>query len=416
VIRRIAASLPLAVVLLDVTVVAVLLPDIRLDLGSSSSGGQWVLNAYLVALAALYPLLARLGGDRRRELAGAGALVMAAGAIVCVAADSTAALVAGRALQGAGTAAVLAAVAAPQLVGGLATAALPALALALGPLVGGVFAEQNWWRVFFWAGIPVAAVVGGAALAAPRIAPARPSTSPPLAAAYAAGLIGLTVLLVQAEPWGLDWSALILAAGLLGISRVPRRLPTPAFLLATVAGCLAALVFLVPEYLQLARNLSGLRSGILLLCVTVAAVTTWALSGWLARRLPTAALGLACAAIGLAVLIAIDVDTRYAVLIGALGLTGSGLGLVAGAARAELTPALAGAALGLAAAGAVFQVAQADERDSGATFEHALAAGVGWAAIALLAMLGAAALAVWQGRRAARPKPASSAAPPAAGS
>jgi MFS transporter, DHA2 family, methylenomycin A resistance protein len=409
VIKRVAASLPLAVVLLDVTVVAVLLPDIRLDLGSSSSGGQWVLNAYLLALAALFPLLGRVGGDRRRELAGAGAFVMAAGAIVCVAADSTAALVAGRTLQGAGTAGVLAAVAAPQLAGGLASAALPALALALGPLVGGVFAEENWWRVFFWGGIPLAALAGVAALAAPRAAPTRPTTPPLLAFAYAAGLIALTVLLVQAEPWGLGWPALALAAGLLGISRVPGRLPRPAFLAASAAGCLAALVFLVPEYFQLVRNLSGLRSGILLLCVTVAAVTAWALSGWLARRIPTAALGLGCAAIGLAVLIAIDVHTRYAVLIGALGLAGSGLGLVARAGRAELAPALAGAALGLAAAGAVFQLTQADERDSGATFEHALAAGVGSAAVLMLAMLAAGALALWRGA-----KPASSAAPPAA--
>jgi hypothetical protein len=337
---------------------------------------------------------------------------MAAGAIVCAAADSTTALVAGRAVAGAGTAGVLAAMATPQLAGGLAGAALPALALALGPLVGGVFAEQNWWRVFFWAGIPLAAMVGAAALAAPRAAPARPSAPAPLAAAYAAGLIALTVLLVQAEPWGLGWPVLALAAGLLGISQAPRRLPTPAFLLATVAGCLAALVFLVPEYFQLVRNLSGLRSGILLLCVTVAAVTTWALSDWLARRIPTAALGVACAAIGLAVLIAIDVHTRYAVLIGALGLAGSGLGLLAGAARAGLTSALAGAALGLATAGAAFQLAQADERDSGATFEHALAAGVGWAAVLMLALLAAgAALALWRGAT-----PASSAAPPAAGS
>lgn len=410
-IRRLAASLPLAVVLLDVTVVAVLLPDIRLDLGSSSSGGQWVLNAYLLALAVLFPLLARLGGGRHRELVAAGAFVLAAGAIVCVAADSTAALVAGRALQGAGTAGVLAAVAAPQLAGGLAATALPALALALGPLVGGVFAEQNWWRVFFWAAIPLAAAVGVAALAAPRVAPARQTTPPLLASAYAAGLLATTVLLVQAEPWGMGWSALALATGLLAISRVPSRLPTPPFLGATVAGCLTGLVFLVPEYFQLVRNLSGLRSGILLLCVTVAAVTTWALSGWLARRLPTAALGVACAAIGLAVLITIDVHTRYAVLIGALGLAGSGLGLVAGAVRAELTPALAGAALGLATAGAGFQLAQADERDSGATFEHALAAGVGWAAVLMLVLLAAAALALWR-----PPKRAPSAAPPAAGS
>ena len=408
-IERIARSLPLAVVLLDVTVVAVLLPDIRLDLGSSSSGGQWVLNAYLLALAVLFPLLTRLAGDRGRELAAAGALVMGAGAIVCVAADSTAALVAGRALQGAGIAAVLAAAAASQLAGGLAGAALPALALALGPLVGGVFAEQNWWRVFFWGGIPLAAVAGLAALAAQRVTPARPSRPPLLTSADAAGLIALTVLLVQAEPWGLGWAGLGLVAGLLALSRAPGSLPAPALLLASAAGCLAALVFLVPEYFQLVRNLSGLRSGILLLCVTVAAATTWALSGWLARRIATAAPGIGCAAVGLALLIAIDVHTRYAVLIFALGLAGAGLGLVARAARAELAPGLAGAALGLAAAGAVFQLAQADERDSGATFEHALAAGVGWAAVLMLALLAAGALALWRDAT-----PASSGAPPAA--
>jgi MFS transporter, DHA2 family, methylenomycin A resistance protein len=407
VIGRIAASLPLAVVLLDATVVAVLLPDIRLDLGSSSSGGQWVLNAYLLALAALFPLLARLGCDRRRELAGAGALVMAAGAIVCVAADSTAALVAGRALQGAGTAGVLAAVA-PQLTGGLAGAALPALALALGPVVGGVFAEQNWWRVAFWAGIPLAAVVGAAALAAPRVE-TRHADVPASLLAFAGGLSVLTIVLVQAEPWGLGWLALPVVGGVIVIGGAARKLSGWTLIWATLAGCLAALVFLLPEYFQLVRNLSGLRSGILLLCVTVAAVTAWALSGWLARRIPTAALGLGCAAIGLAVLIAIDVHTRYAVLIGALGLAGSGLGLVARAGRAELAPALAGAALGLAAAGAVFQLTQADERDSGATFEHALAAGVGSAAVLMLAMLAAGALALWRGA-----KPASSAAPPAA--
>jgi DHA2 family methylenomycin A resistance protein-like MFS transporter len=414
VIGRVAASLPLAVVLLDVTVVAVLLPDIRLDLGSSTSGGQWVLNAYLLALAVLFPLLARLGGGRSRQLAAAGALVMAAGAIVCVTADTTAALVAGRSLQGAGTAAVLATVAAPELAGGLATAALPALALALGPLVGGVFAEQNWWRVFFWAAIPLAAAVGAAALATPRAGP-REAEVPAGPLVFAGGLAVLTIVLVQAEPWGWDWLALAAVGATIGVGAAARKLSGWTLIWATSAGCLAALVFLVPEYFQLVRNLSGLRSGILLLCVTVAAVTTWALSDWLARRIPTAALGIACAAIGLAVLIAIDAHTRYAVLIGALGLAGSGLGLACGAAtrelRAELAPALAGAALGLATAGAVFQLAQADERDSGATFEHALAAGVGSAAVVMLVMLAVGALAFWRG-----PTPASSAAPPAAGS
>ena len=104
--------------------------------------------------------------------------------------------------------------------------------------------------------------------------------------------------------------------------------------------------------------------------------------------------------------------TRYAVLIGALGLAGAGLGLLAGAVRAALTPApgAPGAALGLATAGAGFQLAQADERDSGATFEQALAAGVGWAAVLMLVLLAAACA----GPLAAAAKRASSAAPPAA--
>jgi hypothetical protein len=58
--------------------------------------------------------------------------------------------------------------------------------------------------------------------------------------------------------------------------------------------------------------------------------------------------------------------------------------------------ALAGAALGLAAVGAAFQAAQADERAAGTSFDQALAAGVAWAALFLLAPLLAAALMVWR--------------------
>ena len=53
-------------------------------------------------------------------------------------------------MQGAGTGVLLAGAAAPQLV-------LPALALALGPLLGGVLAQENWWHLYFWAGVPLAA-------------------------------------------------------------------------------------------------------------------------------------------------------------------------------------------------------------------------------------------------------------------
>jgi DHA2 family methylenomycin A resistance protein-like MFS transporter len=413
-VRRAAASLPLALVLLDVTAVAVLLPDVRLDLGSSSSGTQWMLNAYLLGVAAPLPLVARLGLPHRVLFAG-GALALAAGAVVCATADSTAVLVAGRAVQGAGAAALLTGT-------GSATAvALPALALALGPLVGGLAAEQNWWRLFFWAGVPLAGVVAAAALAAPSPERLPPSGGMARRLALAAGLTALTIGVVQGEIWAWGWCALLLLAGavLLRAARPPAA-PGAALGWAAAAGCLTALVFLMPEYFELARNLSGLRSGALLLVVTVPAVVAWAISRRLTSRVPArvlALLGLAAATLGLAALIAIDADTRYALVVGALCVAAAGLGAIGAAVGGvpelepgarPLTAALAGAALGLAIAGAGFQAAEADERADGATFEQALAAGVGWAALCLVVVLAAAAL------LSLRLRPASSAARPAA--
>ena len=93
--RLAAASAAVAVVLLDVTAVGVLLPTMRVDLGSSASGGQWVMNAYLLALAAVLLAVARARIDRRL-LAVAGGLAAAIGSIVCATADSTSTLVIGR--------------------------------------------------------------------------------------------------------------------------------------------------------------------------------------------------------------------------------------------------------------------------------------------------------------------------------
>ena len=404
-IRRVGASLPLAVVLLQVTAVAVLLPDVRLALGSSTSGGQWALNAYLLALAALLPACVTL---RSRGLTVAGAVVWAAGAVACATADSSAALVAGQAAQGAGAAAVLAAAIGPE--SSIAGAVLPGLALAFGPLVGGIFAEENWWHVFFWAGVPLAAVAGLGALPTRRSEPTE-GLPPIRLLALAGGLAAITIAEVQSDVWATGWWALLLIAGVALLGRAVPDLRPSTLAWAALAGCLAALVFLVPEYLQLARNLSGLRSGTLLLTVTVPAVTVWAASILLAGGIPAllrGAAGAACAVIGLAALATIGAHTRYAVVILALGLAGTGLGLAAGAAASLPRPswpgashaaAFAGATLGLATAGAGFQFAQTDKRAAGGSFEEALAAGVGWGALVLMLLLVVAALLIWLGQR-----------------
>jgi DHA2 family methylenomycin A resistance protein-like MFS transporter len=417
-VRRALGSLPLALVLLDVTAVAVLVPDIRLDLGSSSSGAQWMLNAYLLGLAALLPLLAHASLPPR-ALAACGALAMAAGAVLCATADSTSLLVAGRAVAGAGAAALLASTGR----GALTSVALPGLVFALGPLVGGGFAEQDWWRLFFWAGVPLAGVAAAAALLASPGERLPRSGGLARRLAFAGGLTALTIGLVETDVWAWGWSALLLLAGavLLRMARL-REAPGAALGWATAAGCIVTLVFLMPEYFQLARNLSALRSGTLLLAVTIPAALTWAISRRLTSRVPATALaltGLAGAALGLAALIAIDAATGYPLVVGGLFIAAAGLAAIGAAvggvpgleSRSRPLPAaLAGAVLGLAVAGASFQAAQSDEREAGASFEQALAAGVGWAALCLVFLLAAAALLSWRLRR------ASSAAHPAAAS
>ena len=411
-VRRVAASLPLAAVLLNITAVAVLLPDIRLDLGSSSSGAQWVLNAYLLALAALLPLVARLRGP---VLAPAGALAMAAGAVACAGADATALVVTGQAVQGAGAAALLACVVAPE--GGsrahlVAAAALPALALALGPLAGGRVRRAE---------LVEGVLLGGRAAGAwrrvrPRCSARGGERRPPIAdlaraLAYAAGVSALTIVLVQSEPWGvgsqeLIQTLMIVAAGLLVRPRAgatPRRPRS----WAAAARSVAALCFLAPEYFELAPPADAAAQR-----RPAGGLTTAAVGGGrgrpTARRDPSPR---ACS------------GSRGSVAAGRRpahaghGRPGYGLrpdgarrdrhrrrpgarrrrarGAPGRSRRSCSRRSPAGAALGLAAAGAVFQHVQADQRAGGASFEGALARGVAVGALSLLAFAAAGAASAW---------------------
>lgn len=419
-----AASAVVAIVLFHVTAASVLLPSIRLDLGSSSSGGQWVLNAYLLALAALLPVLAGLALPRR-ALVAIGALAMAAGAVVSASADTTSTLVIGQAVTGAGAAALLAS---PR--GGLPAGlrlpalALPVLALVLGPAAGGVFGEQNWWRLFFWAGVPLAALAAAAALLAPGAGRRPPADGLGRALAFAAGLVALTIVLVQSEPWGLGSASVIALLIIVPIATLPAALasrhPTPVSIWFAVAASLAALCFLAPQYFELAHLLAPLHSGALLSVLTGSAVAGglagWRLGSAVSRRVLAIA-GAVVAAAGLIALGALDPHSGYALMALAMVLTGGGLGVAAGAVAGEapsdaLALVPAGAALGLAAAGAVFQHVQADNRSQGDSFAEALTHGVSVGALSLIAFASAAAGTAWfQGRRA---RPESSAARPAA--
>ncbi|GAQ68000.1 multidrug resistance protein stp [Streptomyces scabiei] len=213
---------------IDQTIVAIAAPSIVDELGLSSSGMQWVVNAYLLSLAAFFALGGRLAdivGHRRMAVVGTLLFVVSSVLCGCVPDDSFALgwLIAFRATQGLGAAlmfpAALAVVVAVFPVGkrGRALAlffGLSGALTALGPLLGGWL--TGWtWRAIFWVNVPVA-IVALVLTALARIPHQvrRERLDVPGAVLVALGM-GLSVLgLQQASAWG--WSSFATWACVIG--------------------------------------------------------------------------------------------------------------------------------------------------------------------------------------------------------
>ena len=400
----------LGLVAIDVAAVPAVLPSVRVELGSSSSGLVWVQDAYLLALAVTLLLISGTGVDRRL-LAAIGVAVFAGGALLASTADETATVVTGRALQGLGMGGLLVPALESLRVGGrgsLLFAGMGALlALALAPLAGGALAEEASWPWLFRIEA-VAVVLALLLLAMKTESPAAPIEGN-RTSALAAGLILAVTGLVQSGPWG--WASadtLLLVAGgaaLIVFARRERPVGQDAPVLV-LAGCLAAGLLLAPQYLELVRGLSPLRTGLLTAVLTVSAATLAAAARLLVRRVPPrlpVIAGLACAAIGALGMTRIDPASSYALVVVSLGLLGSGIGAAAGSVAGDVprltATAALGAALVVAAAGALLQRAQIEEREGGGSFEDALAAGLAASGWLMAALLLAAAVVAW--RRAA---------------
>jgi EmrB/QacA subfamily drug resistance transporter len=351
----------LFLLMLDSTVVALALPSIREDVGASSAGLQWVMNGYLLAITVFVVTAGRLGDMfGRRRLFLAGTVLFALGSVLSGAAGDEHALIAGRVLQGVG--------AAPMLPLSLAIvcnvfprdeqaralgiwAGISALALAIGPLVGGALVDLDW-RLIFWVNIPVAAVaIAVTALAAPE------STDPgsgrhvdvPGLLALSVGLTAVVLALVQSRAWGTAPVVLLAALGLgslFAFWRIEHRSPEPivdfelfrngpyfgasaaAFALVGAYWCV---MFFQSQYLQDVRGHSAVLSGLLILPITVPMVFISPFSARLiarfgARRLMTA--GMLCGTAGLVVLTQVGAGSSYALLLAGYLPFGVALGLV----------------------------------------------------------------------------------------
>ena len=348
---------------LDVLVVVTALPAIDREIGGSLSTLEWVVNAYLLALAACIITAAALG-DRlgRRRVYTAGLSLFTAGSAACALAPSAEILVAARTIQGIGAAIVT------PLSLTILTAAFPAerrgavigiwggiagLAVAAGPVIGGAVTEGLSWHWIFWVNVPIGLVA--AVLSATRLAESHgPATrlDLPGVGLVSAGSIGIVWGLVRANDAG--WGSpevvaalglgLVLMAGFLVWERrvsdpmLPLRLfRIPAFVAGSataflMTGALFSAVFLTSQYFQFALGFSPLGTGVRVLPWTATALVVAPLAGALSDRIGTrplmvAGMLLQAAGLGWFALMASS-GVAYAQLVLPLVIAGVGVSMV----------------------------------------------------------------------------------------
>src|SRR6059058_2154166 len=163
-----AVAFGLFMIMLDNTVVNVALPSIRKDLGISISELEWVVNGYALTFGVLLLTGGKLADMfGRRRIFMVGLVIFTASSFFCGFANSAGVLIGARVVQGSGAAlmnpATLSIIVAtfPPRQRGTAIgiwAGVSAMALAIGPLVGGVITQHINWNWIFFINVPVGAI------------------------------------------------------------------------------------------------------------------------------------------------------------------------------------------------------------------------------------------------------------------
>src|SRR4051794_16757826 len=393
--------------LLDITVVNVALPDIQKSLGASLSSLQWVVDAYSLTLAA-FLLTAGSLADRigRRRVFAVGFLIFTVASFLCGISPNATLLNLARGLQGIGGAAMFAtslALIAQEFQGkerGTAIGVWGATiggAVAVGPLIGGALTEGLGWEWIFFVNVPIGAAA--IVLTVTKLANLKaPDPSPidwPGLATFSLGLFGLIFGLIRgnAEGWSSPQilasliAATVLLLAFVGIQMRSRNamldlslFRKPAFAgVSIVAFALSSSMFSLFLYLTLyiqdVLGHSPLSAGVIFLPLTVLSFFVAPVAGKLSTRIPIRALlGVGLTFVGVALLLmhGVKLGDSWTTLLAGVLFAGAGIGMVnpgiAQTAIGVVPPQKAGMASGInntfrqvgiatgvAALGAIFQ-------------------------------------------------------------
>ncbi|GAA1780009.1 MFS transporter [Nocardioides hankookensis] len=372
--------------LLDVTIVNVALPDIQSQFDASLSGLQWVIDAYALSLAALLLTAGSLADIYgRRKVFVIGTALFTIGSLLCGIAPSIEFLAIARAGQGIGGAAMFAtslAILGTTYTGkdrGVAFGAFGAttgVAVAIGPVLGGILTSGLSWRWIFFVNLPICLVAMFISMT--RVQESRnPYAGRPDWVGFAtfSSALGLLVFgLIEAgkDGWGdttvvtsLVVSGVLLAAFV--VSQLLQKDPMfdltllkkPTFtagLLAAfgVSASIFSLLTYIVIYLQNVLGYSAVETGVRLLFLSAATFVASAVTGRFMDHVPTKWLigpGFLVLGVGLLLVIGIDPGSSWTHLVPGLIVSGVGVGMInpplVSTAVGVVAPARAGMASGV---------------------------------------------------------------------
>ncbi|HEY7263808.1 MAG TPA: MFS transporter [Trebonia sp.] len=345
--------------LVDVTIVTVALPDMARQLHTTFSDLQWVIDLYALVLAALVLTVGAVA-DRlgRRRVYLIGLVVFAASSLACGLAPNVGVLIAARGVQGIGAAAMFATTMAlisssysgrERGVAFGAWGAVNGAAAAAGPIAGGLLTAHFGWRWIFLVNLPVSVVAVGLALLVVRESrnPHPSRVDVPGMVSFTVAAAALTYALIRGA-WASGPTVALLAVAvvaLVAFVAVERRRPDPMLDLALlrnapftallVAGALlsaaawASMTYL-SLWLQSVLGLSPIKAGLVLL---PAALMAFAVSAAVGRVMHTTSprilvgAGLLVIAAGALAQAVVSTGSSWWVVMPGLTLVGIGAGL-----------------------------------------------------------------------------------------